>query len=366
MTEFNCYPVFISKKDIEKFYYGFCNKTIWPLFHYFTSFAVYDEDYWLNYKKVNELFCSTILEIIKPDDVVWIQDYHLMLLPKLLREKIQNPVGFFLHIPFPTFEIFRLLPTKWRTEILTALLAADLLGFHTHDYTQDFLRCVLRILGYEHSMGEIAFNGHIVKVDTFPMGIDFTIFYTAQNREDVKKEKEELLKSLGGYKVILSVDRLDYTKGILNRLYAYENFLEKNPQWHKKVVLVLVVVPSRIGVEHYKQMKKQVDEVVGEINGRFGDINWTPILYQFKFLPFHQLVPLYSVSDLCLVTPLRDGMNLVAKEYIASRTDKTGVLILSEMAGASKELREAIIINPNNIEEIADALKLALEISEEE
>jgi len=367
LAEFRAYPVFIPEDTMEKFYHGFCNKTLWPLFHYFPSYAMYDEDYWLHYKKVNEIFCSTITEIVKPEDVVWIHDYHLMLLPKLLREKKPNlPIGFFLHIPFPTFEMFRLLPGKWRSEILNGILGADLIGFHTHDYAEYFLRCVLRVLGYEHNMGKIITEGRVVKVDTFPMGIDFRKFYDATNIIEVHEERSNLKKSLGDFKVILSIDRLDYTKGIINRLQGYEIFLEKNQKWHGKVILVVVVVPSRIGVEHYRQMKRQIDELVGKINGRFGRIGWTPILYQYRFLPFNKLVLLYNISDVALITPLRDGMNLIAKEYISTRTDKTGVLILSEMAGASSELVEAIIINPNNREEIANALKEALEMSDEE
>jgi trehalose 6-phosphate synthase/phosphatase len=367
LTEFNACPVFLSEKSMEKFYQGFCNKTIWPLFHYFPSYAVYDEDYWIQYQRVNEIFCDAVMEIVKPDDVVWVHDYHLMLLPKLIRERMPDiAIGFFLHIPFPSFEIFRLLPGKWRREILEGLLGADLVGFHTHDYTQYFLRCVLRILGYEHNMGQIMVGDHMVKSDTLPMGIDFQRFCNATSSPQVQEEKDKLRKALPNSKVVLSIDRLDYTKGILSRLRGFEAFLEKNPQWHDRVILVLVVVPSRIGVEHYQQMKRQIDELVGKINGRFGSINWTPILYLYKFLPFHPLIALYCLSQVALVTPLRDGMNLIAKEYIATRLDKTGVLILSEMAGASKELGEAIIINPSNIDEIAAALKEAMEMPEEE
>ncbi len=365
-TDFNYYPVFVTKKDMENFYNGFCNKTIWPLFHYFPSYTIYNEDYWASYKRVNEAFCDAVLEIIKPDDVVWIHDYHLMLLPGLLREKITNPIGYFHHIPFPTYEIFRLLPSNWRNEILNGILGADLIGFHTFDYTQYFLRCILCTLGYEHNMGEINLNGHIIKVDTFPMGIDYQKFNSYANSTDVQEIKDELNKTLYNFKVVLSIDRLDYTKGIINRLRGYEDFLETNPEWHGKVVLIMVVVPSRIGVEHYQQMKNQIEQLIGRINGKFGNIKWTPILYQYKFLHFNELAALYSISDVALITPLRDGMNLIAKEYLASRTDKTGVLILSEMAGASRELGEAIIINPNYIKEIAEALKKALEMPEEE
>jgi trehalose 6-phosphate synthase/phosphatase len=366
LAEFNAYPVMLSERAMDKFYQGFCNKTIWPLFHYFPTYTVYDDDYWAQYQRVNQIFCDTVMEIVKPDDLIWVQDYHLMLLPRLLRERMpQVPIGFFLHIPFPDYEIFRLLPGAWRRMILEGLLGADLVGFHTHDYTQYFLRCVLRILGYEHNMGKIMLGDHLVKAETLPMGIDFRKFQQTTNSPEVQKEKEEF-KTFAPSKVISSIDRLDYTKGIINRLRGYEAFLDKNPQWHGKVVLALVVVPSRIGVEHYQQMKRQIDELVGKINGRFGSISWTPILYQYKFLSFYPLVALYGISQVALVTPLRDGMNLIAKEYVASRADRTGVLILSEMAGASKELGEGIIINPSNVEEIADALKQALEMTEEE
>lgn len=367
LSEFNAYPIFIPAKVMEKFYNGFCNKTIWPLFHYFPFLTVYDEDYWNSYKEVNEIFCSAVMEIIRPDDIVWIHDYHLMLLPRLIREKMPDiPIGFFLHIPFPSYEISQLLPRNWRREILHGILGADLIGFHTQDYTQYFLRCVLRIIGYEHCMGEIILEDRVVKADTLPMGIDFERFRNATNSPDVQNEKEKLRKTLADFKLVFSIDRLDYTKGIINRLHGYEIFLEKNPQWRKKVVFVLVVVPSRTGVEQYQQMKKQIDELVGKINGRFGSTDWTPILYRYRFLPFHSLIALYNISDIALITPLRDGMNLIAKEYIATRTDETGVLILSEMAGASKELGEAIIINPNHKEEIVEALKEALEMPVQE
>jgi trehalose 6-phosphate synthase/phosphatase len=366
-SDFQAYPVFLSEKVMDKFYNGFCNRTIWPLFHYFPSYTVYNEDYWINYENVNDIFCNAIIEVIKPEDIVWIHDYHLMLLPKLLREKIPDvTLGFFLHIPFPSYEIFRLLPNKWRTDILNGLLGADLIGFHTHDYTQYFLRCALRDLGYEHDFGKIVMRDHVMKAETFPMGIDFIKFYKSSSNPRIQKEKNKLKKTLKDFKVVLSIDRLDYTKGIANRLQSFELFLEKYPEWHKKVTLFLIVVPSRIGVEHYAQMKNKIDELVGNINGRFSSVGWTPIIYQYRFLPFEPLVALYTVGDVALITPLRDGMNLIAKEYIASRTNKTGVLILSEMVGAAKELGESIILNPNNIGEMAEALKEALEMNQDE
>lgn len=367
MSEFCAYPIFISNKDMENFYYGFCNKTIWPLFHCFPTYTIYDEDFWNCYKQINEDFLNAIVNILKPDDILWIHDYHLMLLPKLIREKMpEAQIGFFLHIPFPPYDIFRLLPNAWRIEILEGLLGADLIGFHIIEYTQNFLRCVLRLLGYDHNIGEINTGNRIVKVDTFPMGINFEKFFTSQDNIQVQDEIKNLKEHFGGIKTILSVDRLDYTKGILNRLEGYELFLEKNPNRHKKVQLLLIVVPSRIGVERYARMKNKIDELVGKINGRFGGVGWTPIQYQYKNLPFEQLAALYSVSDIALITPLRDGMNLIAKEYVATKRDKKGVLILSEMAGAAKELAEAIVINPSHKGEIARALEEAVEMSVEE
>jgi trehalose 6-phosphate synthase/phosphatase len=363
----NLVPVFLSEKIMDRFYHGFCNKTIWPLFHYFSTYTVYDEDYWNKYKYVNELFCEKVLEIAKPGDVIWIQDYHLMLLPKLLKQKLpDSKIGFFLHIPFPAFETYRMLPAEWRKEILEGLLGADLTGFHTYDYTKYFLSCVTRLLGYENNLGLVSMTERVVKAGTFPMGINFDEFVNAVYSNEALAEVETFKKQFGSSKLILSIDRLDYTKGIINRLKGYSEFLEKNSKWHGKVNLIAVVVPSRIGVDRYNQMKKEIDERIGNINGRFGDIHWTPVIYQYRFIPFYPLAGLYNASDISLVTPLRDGMNLIAKEYLTCRTDETGVLILSETAGASRELNESVIINPNNSEEIASAIKEALEMPVEE
>ncbi len=361
LVDLHASPVFLSEKAMDKFYLGFCNKIIWPLFHYFPSYSVYEKDYWLQYQEVNKIFRDAVLEIVQPGDIIWVHDYHLMLLPGLLREKLpNNPIGFFLHIPFPSYELYRLLPSAWGQDILRGLLGANLIGFHTQEYAQYFLRSVLRIVGYEHKLGEIQALDHAVKVETFPMGIDYQRYNSTPVGSEFEQNLKELEQLLFGYKAILSVDRLDYSKGISNRLQGYKLFLENNSQWHEQVVLLMIVVPSRVGVEHYQQMKRKIDELVGEINGRFGTLNWTPIIYQYKFLPLDALLAMYRQSDVALITPLRDGMNLIAKEYVAARRDQTGVLILSEMAGASKELGEALIINPNNLEAIAEALKQAL------
>jgi trehalose 6-phosphate synthase/phosphatase len=367
LKQFRSVPVFLSEGEMDKFYLGFCNKTIWPLFHSMPSPAVYDEAMWQTYKSVNEKFGDELLRILKPDDLVWIHDYHLMLLPRLLKERMATVhIGFFLHIPFPSYEIFRLLPSTWRKEILDGVLGADLVGFHTYEYTQHFLQSVLRILGYGNNIGQILLPERTVRADTFPMGIDYERFSAAASSDEVQAEVSRLRATLGDVRVVLSADRLDYTKGIPNRLLGYDLFLEQNPQWHGKIVLLLVVVPSRIGVEQYEQMKRQLEELVGRINGKYGSIGWAPVVYQYRHLPFVPLVALYATSDVSLVTPLRDGMNLVAKEYVASRTSGSGVLILSEMAGAAKELGEAVLVNPNHCGEIAAALTAALNIPKDE
>jgi trehalose 6-phosphate synthase/phosphatase len=363
LAAYRSYPVFLSEEEMDQFYFGFCNATIWPLFHYFPSFTVYDPTFWDQYRHVNQIFCDSLIDVLGPDDVVWVHDYHLMLLPRLLKaQRPQLSIGFFLHIPFPSFEVLRLLPNEWRRDILEGLLGADLIGFHTYEYTHHFLQCVLRILGYEHHLAQILLSDRIVKVDTFPMGIDFEKFSTAPADPDIQREERELRNTLSDVTAILSVDRLDYSKGILSRLEGYESFLESNSEYQGKVVLIMIVVPSRIGVREYDLMKRQIEEMVGKINGRFGHVHWTPVIYQYRHVPFKSLAALYAACDICLVTPLRDGMNLVAKEYVATRTNGTGVLILSEMAGSVKELPEAIIINPNSRAEIAQALKEALEI----
>jgi len=360
-------PVFLSGEEMDEFYLGFCNKTLWPLFHYFPSYTTYREDYWARYVAVNERFAEALKPLLLPDDVVWIQDYHLMLLPQMLRAHVpQSLIGFFLHIPFPSFELFRLLPPRWREAILEGVLGSDLVGFHTYEYTRHFLQSVLRILGHDHSLGRIVLPAHVARAETYPMGIDFQRFVAAARDPETEAERNEIRATLRNMRSILSVDRLDYSKGILNRLEAYELLLERHPEYHGAVVLIAVVVPSRIGVDQYETMKRQIEEIVGRINGRFGTVAWTPVIYQYRNLGLHSLSALYSVSDVGLVTPLRDGMNLVAKEYIASRSDHTGVLVLSEMAGAAKELGEALIVNPNDRGEMADAMHTALQMPEEE
>lgn len=361
----NMYPIFLTRDHINKYYNGFSNNTIWPLFHYFPQYVEYNDNTWETYREVNQVFCDKIVEIAKPGDIFWIQDYQLMLLPQLVREKIPNAtIGFFLHIPFPSFEIFRLLP--WRNEILRGLLGADLIGFHTYDYAHYFMNAMMRLLGYEHTFNKINLKDRIIKIDSFPMGINYEKFANANDNSDVKKEISKLRKNTGDHKVVLSIDRLDYSKGISQRLKAFELFLDRNPEYVGKILLFIVVVPSRTKVKRYKSLKTEIDKLVGEINGKYGEIDYTPIFYLYRTLPFKTMVAVYNIADIALVTPFRDGMNLIAKEYIASKNNNKGVLILSEMAGAAKELGDAIIINPNDINEIENALQTALSLSEDE
>lgn len=372
--EERCEPVFLNKDDVDLYYYGFSNETIWPLFHYFPQYTEYSKETWETYVKVNRQFADAVIPHLKPGDKVWVQDYHLMLLPKMIKDEFPSAsVGFFLHIPFPSYEVFRLLP--WRLEIIEGLLGADLIGFHTYDYERHFLSCVRRLLGHETIFNRIRLETRVVKVDAFPMGIDYDKFHNAalQHQQRALKDKSKLQREIEKYflmspdrKLIISIDRLDYSKGISKRLEAFEYFLENYPEFREKVTLILLAVPSRTNVEQYQIMKSEVDELVGRINGKFGDINWTPIWYFYRALPFEDLIDLYSSAEIALITPIRDGMNLVAKEYVASKTNSKGVLILSEMAGAAKELSEAIIVNPNNIEEIAEAIKKAANLPDDE
>jgi trehalose 6-phosphate synthase/phosphatase len=365
LKEENMAPVYLTKEDIEKFYEGFSNSTLWPLFHYFPKYVEFEEEFWESYKYVNTLFCEAIMQYAEKDDIIWIHDYQLLLLPTMLREKLPDAsIGFFQHIPFPSYEIFRIL--VWREELLRGMLGADLLGFHTYDDVQHFLSSVSRITGIDNKMGEMRVGSRICNVDSFPMGIDYQKFENAAVSPETQKEIKNYRDELGSQKLIISIDRLDYSKGIPERLKALYEFFSRYPEYKEKVSLIFVLVPSRDKVPLYKQLKMEIDELVGRINGKFGTMSWTPIYYFYRGFPFQSLSAFYTMSDVALVTPLRDGMNLVCKEYIASKKDQTGVLILSEMAGAAKELSEAIIVNPNDINQLVDALHQALTMPKEE
>ena len=365
LHELNFHPVFLSAEQIENYYEGYSNSTIWPLCHYFFSFIEYRADYWEAYQEVNALFCNEALSFIENDDIIWVQDYQLMLLPGMLRKEKPNAnIGYFHHIPFPSYELFRVLPE--REEVLEGLLGADLIGFHTHDYMRHFISAIYRVLDLNCTLDEVTLKDRIVHVDTFPMGINYELYHNAPSLPEVKERADMLRHKLGDKTVILSVDRLDYSKGILHRLNGYAQFLQNNPAYHEKVSLAMIVVPSRDNVDIYADLKTKIDQSIGEINGKYSRLGWTPIFYFYRSFAFEELMAMYDISDIALVTPLRDGMNLVAKEYLASKCNEPGVLILSEMAGAAIELQEAIIINPNDTDQIETAILQALKMPDEE
>lgn len=369
----HCSPVFLSEEQVSLYYDGFSNATLWPLFHYFTQFTVFDEKYWEAYQEVNKLFAKAIIAQAKQGDTVWVHDYQLLLVPQMLKEERPDlHIGFFLHIPFPSYEVFRVLP--WRDEIITGMLGADLIGFHTYDYARHFISSVRRLKGCEVDFNKIRLDNRRVFVDVFPMGIDYQQFHDKayetqtkpiQERSKEHRDLDKYLLATSDRKLMLSIDRLDYTKGIPNRLRAFKLFLEKYPQYVEKVSLILLTVPSRTDVEQYQNLRKEVEELVGSINGEYATMQWSPIIYFYRSVSFDHLIELYTSSDVALLTPLRDGMNLVAKEYLATQINHKGVLILSEMAGASKELGEAISVNPNNINDVADAIYRALTTPED-
>ncbi|MEZ0318577.1 MAG: bifunctional alpha,alpha-trehalose-phosphate synthase (UDP-forming)/trehalose-phosphatase [Pyrobaculum sp.] len=356
----------LTNEEVGLFYEGFCNSTLWPLFHGFTVFTVFERRFWEAYVRVNQKYAEAVASIIEPGDFVWVHDYHLMLLPAILRETYDVGIGFFLHIPFPPAEVFQLIPPPWRTSLLDGVLGADLVGFHTHDYVNNFIRSVSKFLGYKAEGGVVHVGRRKARVGAFPISIDFEFFHNSATDPQVAKEAEELRQRLRGLKIVFSIDRLDYTKGNLNRLRAWERFLKENPEWRRRAVFIMVVVPSRTGVPQYEAMKKEIEREVGRINGEMGEVDWVPVVYISRFIPDATLLALYNVADVALITPLRDGMNLVAKEYVASRRDCRGVLILSETAGAAHELLHALIVNPNDESGVADAIKRALTMSEDE
>ena len=358
-------PVFLTEAEIRDFYEGFSNSTLWPTFHYFSQYATYEPEHWAAYVAVNEKFCRAVLALAGPDDTIWVHDYQLLLLPEMLRrERPEATIGFFLHIPFPSYELIRVLP--WATELIQGMLGADLIGFHTYGYMRHFMSAVSHLLGLSNHNGLIETPARTVLVDAFPMGIDYGRYAEAAASEAAQAHVQTYRQALHEARVVLSIDRLDYSKGIAQRLRAFEMLLQRHPEWVGQVSLLMVVVPSRDQVAQYAALKEEIDELVGRINAQYRTISWTPIQYFYRSFPFEELAALYSLADVALVTPVRDGMNLVAKEFIASKTNQRGVLILSERAGAAQELNEALLINPTDTGQLAEALHEALLMPEDE
>ncbi|RNL55713.1 bifunctional alpha,alpha-trehalose-phosphate synthase (UDP-forming)/trehalose-phosphatase [Pedobacter jejuensis] len=365
LSKLNLYPVFLTQDEINLYYEGFSNEVLWPVFHYLVTYAHYEQSYWDCYKSVNKKFAKAALKVLSDKDKIWIQDYQLLLLPGILRNKLaQSTIGFFQHIPFPSYEIFRLIP--WRDELLNGMLGADLIGFHTYDDVRHFLSTTTRLLPVNSSANILSSNDRQIVVEAFPMGIDFDKFSNLTSKDEVRKEIEDFRAGKENMKVILSIDRLDYSKGILERLKAIELLLQLHPEYIGKFELYMIVVPSRDTVPQYRDLRDHIDQFVGNLNARYRSVNWIPINYFYRSFPIEILSALYATADICLVTPMRDGMNLVSKEYVASRNNNDGVLILSEMAGASKELTDAVIVNPNNLGDIMEAIVVALKMPLEE
>jgi trehalose 6-phosphate synthase/phosphatase len=359
-------PVFLSTEEVELYYEGFSNKVIWPHFHYFTQYTTYNEAYWEAYRAVNRKFAETVIPLLREDDMVWVHDYQLMLLPQLIREAFPKmSIGFFLHIPFPSYEVFRILP--WREELLTGVLGADQIGFHTFGYMRHFLSAAYRLSGHEHKFGRLTVGRRTVNVDVFPMGIDYEKYANPAVDLNVQDDAFQIEQLHRNRKLIISIDRLDYTKGIPQRLRGYATFLEEHPEWLRKVVLVMVVVPSRANVDQYQDLKEEVEQLVSRLNGKYGTFDWVPVQYMYHSVSFNELTTLYREAEVALLTPLRDGMNLVAKEFLAAKEhNPQGVLVLSEMAGAANELTEALLVNPQDRHRIAKALHEALSMNAQE
>ncbi len=369
--EFNLDGVALSEREVGSYYHGFANRALWPLFHDFTSQAVFAPEDYATYERVNRRFAERVLERTTPHTRVWIHDFHLMLVPRMLRDMgFRGPLDFFLHIPFPPPEIFRVLP--WRTELLEGVLAADTIAFHIPLYRDNFEAAACQLAGatnvgpdarggirLAHARGETS-------ALAIPIGIDVDEFERVARLPAVERRADRLHELHGDVRILLSVDRLDYTKGIGERLQVIERFLGAHPEWQRRIVLVQIVVPSRHQVEEYRAMKREIDRQVGRINGELGRAGWMPIHYRYRAFDREELVAHYRAADVMLVTPLRDGMNLVAPEFAATRVDEDGILVISELAGVSERSPGAILVNPYDVDGCVRALAQALDMGPEE
>lgn len=369
-AEFDLFPVFLNKQSIEGFYYGFSNQIIWPLFHDLQSRCNFDPQFWADYLQVQELFCEETVKHIRPNDLIWVHDYHLIGLAQSLRKKeIKNKICFFLHTPFPGPDIFLKLP--WREDVLQSLIQYDLLGFQTTRDLNNFINCLSQLTGIKASTRGSQFAAQTKDreciIGAFPISIDSNEFEAIAQLPEVQERAQKIRSDMGVQHIVLSIDRLDYTKGIPYRIRAFKKFLELHPEFKKQVALLQVVVPSRIEVPEYQQLQAEIEQLVSQVNGTLGEPGWVPVHHLFRSLTREEVIAFYRGSDVALVTPLKDGMNLVAKEYCVSRLDNRGTLILSEFAGAADELgKGALLVNPCNIEDVANSIHRAISSSEAE
>jgi alpha,alpha-trehalose-phosphate synthase [UDP-forming] len=355
---YSLHPVFLTANEKDCYYRGFSNEIVWPLFHGFPSRCLFFPSYWKAYSSVNRRFADEVERISEAGDLIWVHDYHLMLLAQELRRRnVKQRVAYFHHIPFPAPDIFEALP--WRSDVLRALLHFDLLGFQTARDQQNFVACVRRCAP-EVRLSDIA-------VATYPISIDYAEFESVASTPQVAAAAQKIRDGMPGTKIILGVDRLDYTKGIPERLVAFQTLLESDPSWRGRVSMVQLVVPSREDIPEYMQLRQRIERLVSHINGEYSTPEWVPIHYFHRCITREELVAFYRAADVALVAPLKDGMNLVAKEFCACRTDNRGVLVLSEFAGAAQELRlGALIVNPHHTEKVAATLAAAVAMNESE
>ena len=361
-----CFAVELPAEIAKGFYEGYSNQTLWPVFHNFPSQLKFDAKDWQAYIEANRIFCRSVVDRYQQGDLVWVHDYQLMLLPQMLRAELPDAaIGFFLHIPFPSSEIFPILPR--REELLQGLLGADLVAFQTHGHLQQFRAALLRVLGLESKIAEVAVGGRPIRLEAHPIGIAPEQYTDLLNHDETTAQLHaEWAARYRGRRVLLAVDRLDYTKGIPERLRAFAHLLRSSSELREKVVLIQVAVPTREGIETYQDLRTEVNQLVGEINGKLGTPGWTPVVYINRSIERAELVALYKLADVCWVGSLRDGMNLVAKEYVACKAEGDGVLVLSEFAGAAAEMGEALLINPFDEERTALSIERALTLDEDE
>jgi trehalose 6-phosphate synthase/phosphatase len=365
LKRYRCYPVFLTQKQIEAYYNGYSNSVLWPLCHDLPVHSGDTERNWQAYQAVNRLFASTALELSKPGSTLWVHDYQLFLVPQMLRtERPSDHIGFFSHIPFPAAEIFT--ANKHAASILSGVLGADLAGFHTTSYSKNFLKSCQQLGLGDVTGDQIVLPGRVVRAAEFPMGIDYFKFANAARQHEVQVERRKLERRYRGQKLIVTVDRLEPAKGLTERLEAYEQLLARNRNLRGAVTMLMLVIPSREGVAEYQQLKMRVEELVDRINDEFSTERWQPVDYMYQTVPFEILSAMYQRADVAFIAPLRDGMNLVAKEYLASQGRRGGVLVLSKTAGAAAELTKAIQVDPAKPGTLVSGLKRALTLPKTE
>jgi len=355
----------LSTEELDGYYYGMANQILWPLSHYLIQHLNLDDQFIETYRHVNERFAAAVLEETEggEEEVIWIQDYHQMLSPGLIRKERPNAtIGHFWHIPWPAMEVFRILP--WSRELLRGMLGCDLIGFHVEEYVDNFIESAETLLGAEVDDNVIRYDGRETRVEAHPIGIDVERFKEMAHDPSIEEEARKFRERMGTDNIVIGIDRLDYTKGIHSRMLAFEQFLENNPEYHGNVSFFQIATPSRTELESYQKIRREVDEVVGRINGRFARDNWVPVNYRYRTYTQYELCAFYRAADAALITPLRDGMNVVTQEFVTATQD--GVLILSELTGAAYLLPEALQVNPYDLGGLAKAIKTALEMPTDE